>query len=268
MPLALPRAMQMRLCLLGLLVATTAHAGRRTPGVTEDDLIPKSEIRDSVEAGALMPWTLPARHVRQGMLINGYGGFDLAKDAPVMSGALHATLIERLTLRATATNTGMSDQVDPGVGLLFDVLRQEDAGLDVAFGGDYELAGWNRHESIVTRVAAGATAGVTRMQANAAFGMATGGDGRYGDLRLSGLHPVAQGVYAGIDSRARVDLMPEDNDETSGELDWDMQAGPVATVAVGRFSVSATGGVSAWKQRSHERSHVGAVGAVGVGAVF
>jgi len=261
--------MQMRLIALGLLVTTSAYAdGRRgRPGVTEDDITPKSEIRDSVADGALLPWSIAARHGRQGMLVNGYGGFDAAKDAPVMSGALEGTLVNRLTLRATATNTGMSDELKPGFGVLFDIARREDAGVDVALGGDYELMGWNRNPALVTRVAAGANAGEMRMQANAAFGLATSGGERFGDLRLSGLHPVADGVYAGVDSRARVDL-ERAGEEPSGELDWDMQAGPVATVAVGRWAVSATGGVSAWKLRSRDTTHIGAVGALGVGAAF
>jgi hypothetical protein len=258
--------MNTRLCLLGLLVTTPALA-RPGDGVKEEDLVTKSEIRDSVEAGELLPWTIGARHVRQGMLINSYAGWDAAKGAPVMVGALDATLVERLTLRASATNPGMSDQLEPSVGLLFDLARQEDAGIDIALGGDYELMGWNHNPALVTRAAAGSTVGLTRVQANAGFGLATSGGERFGDLRLSGLHPVADGVYAGLDSRARVDL-ERDGEEPTGELDWDMQAGPVATVAVGRWSVSATGGVSAWKLRSRDEAKVGAIGALGVGAVF
>ena len=258
--------MRMRACLLGLLVASPALA-RPGDGVKEEDLIPASEIRDSVAAGELLPWSVAARHVRQGMLISTYGGFDAAKGAPIMSGTLEATFIDRLTLRAFGTNTGMSDQLSPGFGLLFDVMRQEDGGLDLALGGDYELEGWNRSEALVTRVAAASNAGLTRLQANAAFGLGVNGVERYGDLRLSGLHPVAEGVYAGLDSRVRMDL-ERDSDEPSGELDWDMQAGPVATVAVGRWSVSATGGVSAWQLRSRSEAKIGAMGALGVGAVF
>lgn len=233
----------------------------------EEDLVEKSEIADSVAAGELLPWSVAARHVRQGMLIHTYGGYDAAKRAPVMTGTLEATLIDRITLRATASNTGMSDQLKPAFGVLVDVMHQEDAGVDIAAGGDYELEGWNHHEALVTRVAAATNAGALRVQANAAFGLATDGVERYGDLRLSGLHPVAQSVYAGVDTRARIDL-ERDDDEPSGELDWDMQAGPVATLALGRWSVSATGGMSAWKQRSRDTTKVGAIGALGVGAVF
>ena len=254
------------LCLSGLSIAAPAYA-RPGDGVKEEDLIPTSEIRDSAAGGELMPWTVAARHIRLGMLVNTYGGYDAAKEAPVLIGALEATLYERITLRATATNPGMNALLEPGFGLLYDVVREADSGLDVALGGDYELMGWNRNPVLVTRVAAGRTAGLTRLQANAAFGLATTGGDRYGDLRLSGLRPVAQGLYAGIDSRARIDLQ-DAAQPPEGELDWDMQAGPVATIAVGRFAVSATGGVSAWKLHSRDEARVGAIGAVGVGAVF
>jgi hypothetical protein len=252
--------------LLGLFIATPALA-RPGDGVKEEDLVTKSEIRDSVAAGELLPWTIAATHVRLGMLVKSYGGFDAAKSTPVMSGTLEASLIDRVTLRATASNPGMSEQLAPGVGLMLDVTREEHTGLDLAVGGDYEHLGWQHSPALITRVAAGSTAGALRLQGNAGFGLATSGGERYGDLRLSGLHPVAEGVYAGIDTRARVDL-ERDSEVSTGELDWDMQAGPVAQLAVGRWSVSATGGVSAWKLRSREEARVGAIGAVGVGAVF
>ncbi|HEY5927644.1 MAG TPA: hypothetical protein VIV11_38430 [Kofleriaceae bacterium] len=257
----------MRACLLGLLVATPALA-RPGDGVKEEDIITKSEVRDSVAAGELMPWSVAARHVRLGMLVNTYAGFDAAKSAPVMTGTLEATLIDRVTLRAMASNNGMSEVLKPGFGVLFDLTREEHAGLDLAVGGDYELMGWQHTDTLVTRVAAGSTAGLTRLQANAAFGLGVTNGSRYGDLRLSGLRPIAEGLYAGLDSRARIDLERTTDEEPNGELDWDMQAGPVASLALGRWSVSATGGVSAWKMRSRDTAHVGAIGALGVGAVF
>ncbi len=259
--------MQWRLCLIGLLVTTPALA-RPGDGVQEEDLKPSSEIRDSVAAGELLPWSVAARHVRHGMLAKTYGGFDTAKREPVVTGLLEATLIDRLTLRASAMNTSVAGQLSPSFGLLYDVLRSENAGFDLALGGDYELTGWNRMESLVTRAAAATNLGLTRVQANTGFAFATDGSGeRYGDLRLSGLHPIAEGLYAGLDSRARMDL-ERDTDEPNGELDWDMQAGPVAQLAVGRWNVSATGGVSAWKLRSRETAKLGAIGALGLGAVF
>jgi hypothetical protein len=251
-----------------LLVATPALAGRRhTPGVQEDEIDRPSEVEPSVAAGTLLPYSIGARHERQGILIGGYGGFDQAKRAPVMAGTLAATFIERVTLRAVATNAGMSDRLTPTVGVLFDLLRESEVGLDLAVGGDYEHESWSTTPGVVTHAVLGKTIGLTRLQANAGFGLGIERGERYGDLRLSGLHPVAQQLYAGIDSRARVDL-ERDMDEPSGELDWDVQAGPVVTLALGRFALSATGGVSAWKQRTADNAKVGAVGSLGVGAAF
>jgi hypothetical protein len=152
--------------------------------------------------------------------------------------------------------------------MLFDVARASDyGGVDLAVGGDYEMYGYNSVPAVATRAVLGGNIGELRLQANAGFGLGLERGERYGDLRLSGLHPVAQALYAGIDSRARIDLERDDM-EPSSELDWDTQAGPMVQLALGRFAVSATGGVSAWKLRSTETAKVGAVGSLGVGAVF
>lgn len=266
--------MRTGLILLGLAVATTPAAAEKrlkhhTPGVQEDEINVKAEVEPTVAAGTLLPWSVGARHERQGILIGGYGGADMAKRAPVMAGTLDATLLERVTLHTTMTNVGMSNMLRPSVGVLFDVARSENNGVDVAVGGDYEWVGFNGVPSAVARTAIGTNAGSLRLQGNAAFGLGLERHERFGQLGVSGLTPVAQSLYVGLDSRARVDLERGDvTMEPSGELDWDMQAGPVATLALGRFAVSATGGVSAWKQRTHDEAKVGAVGAVGVGAAF
>lgn len=263
--------MRTRLIVTAVVVASTpalAEIKRRTPGVQEDEITQKAEIEDTVAAGTALPFTVGARHERSGMLMYGYGGADLAKRAPVMLGVLDATLIDRVTLRGTMTNVGMSNTLRPSVGLMFDVARaSEYGGVDLAVGGDYELVGFNGVSSVLTRAAVGGDIGALRVQGNAGFGLGLEQGERYGDLRLSGLHPVASSLYVGIDSRARMDL-ERDAMEPTGELDWDMQAGPVATMTLGRFAIMANGGVSAWKQRSHDTAKVGASGSLGLGAVF
>jgi hypothetical protein len=264
--------MRTGLILLGVAVAATPAAAEQrlkhhTPGVQEDEINVKAEIEPTVAAGTLLPWSIGARHERLGVLIGGYGGVDLSKRAPVMAGTLDATLIDRVTLHTTMTNVGMSNLLRPGVGLLVDVARAEDTGIDLAVGGDYDVVGFNGVPAVVTRTALGANAGTLRLQGNAAFGLGLEQHERFGQLGLAGLAPVAQALYVGVDSRARVDL-ERDSMEPPEELDWDMQAGPVATLALGRFAVSATGGVSAWKQRTHEQAKVGAVAALGLDAAF
>jgi hypothetical protein len=265
--------MRTRLIVAGLVLASVPAAAekrlkRHTPGVQEDEITQKAEIEDTVSAGTALPFTVGARHERSGMLMFGYGGADLAKRAPVMLGTLDATLVDRVTIHATMANVGMSNTLRPNVGLMFDVARaSEYGGIDLAVGGDYEFVGFNGVSSVLTRASVGGDVGALRLQGNAGFGLGLEQGERYGDLRLSGLHPVAKSLYVGVDSRARMDL-ERDAMEPSGELDWDMQAGPVATLALGRFAIMANGGVSAWKLRSHDTAKVGATGSLGFGAVF
>jgi hypothetical protein len=150
---------------------------------------------------------------------------------------------------------------------LFDVMREQQMGLDLALGGAYEMDGFNRVPAVVTQTAVGTTLGLTRLQANAGLGIGLERGERYGDLRLSGLHPVAQALYAGVDSRARMDLNRQMN-EAPGDIDFDFQAGPVMQLAVGRFEVSAHAGMAGWKEHFGQTMKVGAMGALGVGAAF
>src|SRR5262245_10214407 len=78
-------------------------------GVTEDELKRPTDVDPQVAAGELLPFSIGARHERQGMLISSYGGFDASKRAPIMLGTLDATFIENVTLRAMAANVGESD---------------------------------------------------------------------------------------------------------------------------------------------------------------
>jgi hypothetical protein len=114
----------------GLILLTVAVAAppaaaekRRTPGVQEDEINIPAEAESTVAAGTLLPWSIGARHERQGILLGAYGGVDLAKRAPVMAGTFDATLIERITLHTTMTNVGMSNLLRPSVGVLIDVTR-------------------------------------------------------------------------------------------------------------------------------------------------
>lgn len=265
--------MRSGLILLGLVVATAPAAAEKrlkhhTPGVQEDEINTKAEVEPSVAAGALLPWSVGARHERLGMLLGGYGGADLSKRAPVMAGTLDATLFERVTLRASMTNVGQSNLLRPNVGLLFDAMRSETSGVDLAVGGEYEFVGWTGVPTLLTRAALGGNVGALRVQTDAGFGLGLEQQQRYGQLGASGMTQVAKALYVGVDSRARMNLQRDATMDQTGQPDWDIQAGPVATLALGRIALTATGGVSAWKQMMHEHAKVGPIGALGLHAAF
>jgi hypothetical protein len=121
--------------------------------------------------------------------------------------------------------------------------------------------------AVTALVAVGRSFGETAVYANAGYAQGLELDERYGDLRLGGLQRVAKGLHVGFDSRVRVDL-ERDSDEPAGEPDWELLAGPLASVSLGRFVLTAGPGVSAIKLRSGGASKVGVVGNVGLGAAF
>jgi hypothetical protein len=253
----------MRLVLISLLICSPAFAGHH---MSLEERIDDKDAAQPVGAGELLPFSIAARHERLGMLANTWLGRD-ATLGTTTAGALEATFVDRVTLRASMSNVGMSPQLHSSFGLLVDVMREDTAGIDLAIGGEYETYSYNRVPGLVTRVAAGRTIGATRLLANAAIGLGLQENERYGDLRVGGMTPITRKLYAGLDSRARIDL-ERDTNEPAGEADYDLQAGPLATYAIGRFAVSASGGVSAWKLRGGEQQRLGAVGSLGLGAVF
>jgi hypothetical protein len=92
-------------------------------------------------------------------------------------------------------------------------------------------------------------------------------DERHGDVRLGAFRRVARRVHLGLDSRLRMDL-EGDASEPSGEPDWDVVAGPQGVLSLGRFALTAGGGVSAVKLREGGPATVGARITTGVGSAF
>ena len=109
--------------------------------------------------------------------------------------------------------------------------------------------------------------GHTHVAAQVAYGHGITDDERFGDVRLSALHPVAHGLSAGLDARATLDL-EIDNSEPPGEEEWNLRAGPAATLALGPVTAGALVGASAVKLRAEAAGRAGAVAEVGLTARF
>jgi hypothetical protein len=226
-----------------------------------------AQIAARVASGAALPWTHAAARPGTGVLVGTYGGYDASTRAPVLHGVIEATVVERITLRAAASNYGMSESLRPSAGVVIDVLREASSGVDLAVGSEYEATGWNRVPAVVARAAIARTMGKTRLIGNVALGVGLTDDELYGDVRAAALRAFGAGIFAGLDARARLDL-ERDDDEPDGEPDWDVQAGPVITYVIGRVAISAAAGLSAWKLRAGGPTRAGALGALGFGAWF
>jgi hypothetical protein len=230
-----------------------------TPGAAEPVAIPAER--------AALPTGLSARHDGPRVIALSRGGYDGSTRTVVMSSTIEATVIDRVTLRAAVATDGQSTRIHPSGGVIIDVARQSGSGFDLAIGGEYDAEGFNRVPLVIARLAAGRTVGTVRVSANAALGFGTGDGERAGELELAALHAIAPRLQVGLDAHGAIDL-ERDADEPAGEPDWTIQAGPVATYALGRIAISAQAGVSAWKLRRSSERDVGAIGTLGLGLAF
>jgi hypothetical protein len=255
--------------LLGALFggATNVQAEERREGNEADGESVERVARQSVGAGAFLPWTMGARSDAQRALVYGQGGYDGAERGAVYQTVLEAQLYGRFSVRAGGSYLGPSGRFRPEAGLRLDVLRQEQHGVDLAVLGVYEAQGFNTVRAVTARVAVSRAFGDTRLVSNLGYGFGLQDGERYGDFRLAGLHALTRDLQVGLDSRFRIDL-ERDDDEPIGEPDWELVTGPLATYSIDRFVISATAGLSALKFRLVETTHLGAIGTLGLGAVF
>lgn len=223
--------------------------------------------RRAADAGALVPWTMSARSDTQAAVVHLSGGYDAAKNGATFESFVEARIFGRLSFRAGGSYVGPDGEVRPLFAGKVDALRQEGQGVDLAVAGGYEPHGFNTVRAVAASVAVGRSFDRLRVQANVGAGLGLEEGERYGDTRLAALYRVGNRIRAGVDSRFRIDL-ERDTDEPEGEPDWELVAGPLATMTLGRFAVTGGLGVSAIRLRLETNTEVGPLSYVGLGTVF
>ncbi len=241
-----------RLIVAFLMAAAPAAALAQTDG---DDGPPRAADDD------FMSLSVTPR-VQSSVLVQ--GGYDAARDEVVFDSTVEAELTRWLAVRAGGSYNGT---FRPIFGAKVQALRQADAGLDLAVSGGYEPLGFNQVPAVAALASVGRSFGALALVANAGIGVGLEEAERYGDARLAALVRVARDLRVGADSRFRIDL-ERDSDEPEGEPDWELTAGPLATLTAGRFAVTGTVGLSAIRFRLEDHTSVGAMAQLGVGAVF
>jgi hypothetical protein len=248
-----------------LLVAATA-----APALASDTAEPPAvSARAAADAGGFSPWTLGARTDGGRALVFVQGGYDAARGGATADGVVEARLTDRLALRAGASVAGPDGGARPILGGRLDVLRQgaDGGGLDVALAAGYEPQGFNTVPAVAITAAAGRRFGALTVAANLGAGAGLEEGEVYGDARMAAHVRVARDLRLGVDSRLRLDL-ERDADEPEGEPDWELVAGPTATLTAGRFAVTGGAGVSAVRLRLSAEGRAGALVHLGLGMVF
>lgn len=221
----------------------------------------------SVDSGAFMPWSLPARGDAQRAFVLAQGGYDSAARGVVFEGAVQANIVGPLSLRGGFGYVGPDGQGRPSVALTVDLLRQAAHGVDLALYAGYQGHGFNTVPAASAALAVGRSFGRLRLLANVGYGLGVERDEHYGEARLGAMVRVHPMVAVGLDARARLDL-ERDDDEPEGEPDWDLVAGPLATLSFSRFVLGAGVGVSSTKFRASSEVRAGAIAHMTLGTAF
>ncbi len=265
----LSHARPLRAGTIALLAALSTGRAALADPPAEGDNAPPGEVSGarSAESGVFLPYGLPAQSDAQRAYVWLMGGYDAARGGVVFDSAVQATLAGPLSVRGGAGYAGPDGQVRPSVSLAVQALRQSAHGLDLSVYGGFQSQGFNTVPAVQAVVALGRRFGRLGLITNVGYGYGLEGGEHYGEFRLAGQVRVLPSLHVGLDARGRVDL-ERDDDEPADEPDFELVAGPLATWSIGRFSLSAGGGVATIKFRRADAVLVGAQGQLLVGMAF
>jgi hypothetical protein len=258
-------------CVLFAVIAASGLTGAprmaHADDVVSDEEPPPSAASSSVEAGAFLPSALsPRTEDRRGMVMI-MGGWDQNRAGGIYDAAAEARLLGPVSLLAGATYDGPGTRASPHLELRLDAARQARHGLDMAAAAGYSDVGFNTVPIAVLKIAIGRNVGASYLLANAVYEHGLREEERSGELRLAALYPVARAVHVGLDARFQIDL-ERDDDEPTGESEWESRSGFVATYTWDRIVLTSGAGISALRLRAGGATEVGPVLTAGVGTVF
>jgi hypothetical protein len=226
-------------------------------------------VRGAVESGSFLPLSLTPRVGAVAAQAAGYGGYDSAENAGVMTSFAEARIYGPLALRAGATLNDGGEELGPFVGGRVQLLTEAAQGIDGAAALFYKAEGFDEPEGELELVlSVGKRVGRTLLIGNLAYGQDPEGNERDGELRAAALFRLAPSVHLGVDAQGRFDLGSDrEKLRKTTEPTYDLDAGPVLTCALGPIAVMAHGGLSVVR-RLERSADVGVVALGGLGTAF
>ena len=178
-----------------------------------------------------------------------WGGYDGAKRAPLLTGAVEARIVGRVVLVAGAGYTADvlgAPAFRPQLGLRAQLLDQARHGIDGGVAVMYRQDLFSNEEGFIQgALAAERRQGPVRVVGNLLYGQDGEGDDRTGEVRLAALLEARPGLLVGVDGRYRQDLWSTDaNRAARNRPEYEITVGPTASYTRGSWAVMAETGLS------------------------
>jgi len=228
---------------------------------------PPLSVSRAVETGAFLPSAAAATSEGRSGLVSIMGGWARARNGGIYDAAVEGHLFGRVSLLAGASYDGPGTTATPRFELRLDALRQAQHGVDMAVSAGYIDSGFNTVPAVVFKLAVGRQIGPAYLLGNLGYGQGLEDGERSGELRLAALYPINDATHIGLDSRFQIDL-ERDDDEPSGETDWESRTGFVASYAWNRIVFTGNAGVTALRLRTGAPATAGPSVMAGFGTAF
>jgi hypothetical protein len=236
----------------------------------EQEEKPRIPAARSAEAGEFLPFTLASRVDSQRAFVTTLGGYDSARQSALMQGTTEISIWGPIAIRAGVVYTETTNTLQPTFGAHVQLLKQEHHGVDGSIAVFYKPEGFTEGEGeIESALTVGRRFGRTGLYGNVVYGQDPEGNERDGEVRLAALYSLRENVQAGFDTRLRFDLGSTNTAQRLAKLeaDYDLVAGPTASLSLGPFALVAQAGASLFKL-SNASLRTGGIGLAGIGAVY
>ena len=230
-------------CAVTLLLPKLSRAEQE---LTDPSPSMSSQVQESARLGAFLPLTLTPSVGPSRALAAGFGGYDTALGAARIESFAEARVFGKVAFRFGASSRSADQTIAPSVTGRVQLLSQANHGLDGALSLSYKAEGFSEPEGELEIVAAAARSfGAFRLVGNVAYGQDPEGNERDAEARAAVLYQLGTSYVVGMDARGRVDLGSDTAKlRAHHESTYDVDVGPVLTLALGPIAIGAHGGLS------------------------
>lgn len=213
--------------------------------------------------------------------VSTHGGYDGSRRGTVLEARGDAVLFARTGLERRSkvglalvggASYGLNNSATPNfssarAGLKLQPVFQQQHGVDAALAVSYDSRGFNLVPAVSAELLLARSFGETQLVLNVGYGAGLRESEHAGRLRAAVLTRLVADLRVGLEARGQLDL-ERDDDEPSGENDFEVAASAVANYTISHISLTAGAGPGAIRYRDGRETQVGLVATFGVGATL